>query len=116
MFYLDFFFAETLCIWVSHTMLMVSLQSSAQSRLAIQLMNSGNDQPEVTAVAVEPGFANYLQNEFLSLVPDEEKKPGLFLKRWVVFIRAFNSFVFLVVQSVFNFNSLQEQGENERSR
>ncbi|XP_018457757.1 paired amphipathic helix protein Sin3-like 5 [Raphanus sativus] len=55
--------------------------SSAQSRLAIQLMNSGNDQPEVTAVAVEPGFANYLQNEFLSLVPDEEKKPGLFLKR-----------------------------------
>nr|VDD29811.1 unnamed protein product [Brassica oleracea] len=54
--------------------------SSAQTRLAIQLMNSGNDQPEVTAVAVEPGFANYLQNEFLSLVPDEEK-PGLFLKR-----------------------------------
>ncbi|KAF2538502.1 hypothetical protein F2Q68_00019816, partial [Brassica cretica] len=56
--------------------------SSAQTRLAIQLMNSGNDQPEVTAVAVEPGFANYFQNEFLSLVPDEEK-PGLFLKRWV---------------------------------
>ncbi|CAG7861473.1 unnamed protein product [Brassica rapa] len=54
--------------------------SSAQTRLAIQLMNSGNDQPEVTAVAVEPGFANYLQNEFLSLVHDEEK-PGLFLKR-----------------------------------
>ncbi|KAF3566921.1 hypothetical protein DY000_02012915 [Brassica cretica] len=54
--------------------------SSAQTRLAIQLMNSGNDQPEVTAVAVEPGFANYFQNEFLSLVPDEEK-PGLFLKR-----------------------------------
>ncbi|KAG2302536.1 hypothetical protein Bca52824_031187 [Brassica carinata] len=54
--------------------------SSAQTRLAIQLMNSGNDQPEVTAVAVEPGFANYLQNDFLSLVADEEK-PGLFLKR-----------------------------------
>ncbi|CAH8387248.1 unnamed protein product [Eruca vesicaria subsp. sativa] len=54
--------------------------SSAQTRLTIQLMNSGNDQPEVTAVAVEPGFANYLQNEFLSLVPDEER-PGLFLKR-----------------------------------
>ncbi|RID44814.1 hypothetical protein BRARA_I01583 [Brassica rapa] len=54
--------------------------SSAQTRLSIQLMNSGNDQPEVTAVAVEPGFANYLQNEFLSLLPDEEK-PGLFLKR-----------------------------------
>ncbi|KAG2262189.1 hypothetical protein Bca52824_069268 [Brassica carinata] len=46
----------------------------------IQLMNNGNDQPEVTAVTVEPGFANYLQNDFLSLVPDEER-PGLFLKR-----------------------------------
>ncbi|KAL0736949.1 hypothetical protein Bca4012_013159 [Brassica carinata] len=54
--------------------------SSAQTRLAIQLMNNGNDQPEVTAVTVEPGFANYLQNDFLSLVPDEER-PGLFLKR-----------------------------------
>ncbi|KAF8106161.1 hypothetical protein N665_0146s0007 [Sinapis alba] len=54
--------------------------SSAQTRLAIQLMNIRNDQPEVTAVTVEPGFANYLQNDFLSLVPDEER-PGLFLKR-----------------------------------
>ncbi|KAG2288538.1 hypothetical protein Bca4012_030591 [Brassica carinata] len=54
--------------------------SSAQTRLAFQLMNNGNDQPEVTAVTVEPGFANYLQNDFLSLVPDEER-PGLFLKR-----------------------------------
>ncbi|CAF2133669.1 paired amphipathic helix protein Sin3-like 5 [Brassica napus] len=54
--------------------------SSAQTRLAIQLMNNGNDQPEVTAVTVEPGFANYLQNDFLSLLPDEEI-PGLFLKR-----------------------------------
>ncbi|KAF8081477.1 hypothetical protein N665_0884s0006 [Sinapis alba] len=54
--------------------------SPAQTRLAIQLMNSGNDQPEVTDVAMEPGFANYLQNDFLSLVPDEDK-PGLFLKR-----------------------------------
>ena len=73
-------------------MLMLSLQSSAQTRLAIQLMNSGNDQPEVTAVAVEPGFANYLQNEFLSLVPDEEK-PGLFLKR-LGYYKSFNSFVY----------------------
>ncbi|XP_010510993.1 PREDICTED: paired amphipathic helix protein Sin3-like 5 isoform X1 [Camelina sativa] len=54
--------------------------SSEQTRLSIQLMNSGNDQPEVTAVTVEPGFANYLQNDFLSFVRDEEK-PGLFLKR-----------------------------------
>jgi paired amphipathic helix protein Sin3a len=60
--------------------LQISVQSSAQTRLGIQLMNSWNDQPEVTAVTVEPGFANYLQNDFLSFVSDEEK-PGLFLKR-----------------------------------
>lgn len=67
---------------VSHTnlSLQICMQSSAQTRLSIQLMNNGNDQPEVTAVTVEPGFANYLQNDFLSLVPDEER-PGLFLKR-----------------------------------
>ncbi|CAA7047392.1 unnamed protein product [Microthlaspi erraticum] len=54
--------------------------ASAQTRLSIQLMNNGNDQPEVTAVTVEPGFANYLQTDFLSILPDEEKQ-GLFLKR-----------------------------------
>ncbi|CAN8244921.1 unnamed protein product [Cochlearia groenlandica] len=54
--------------------------SCAQTRLSIQLMSSGNDQPEVTAVTLEPGFANYLHSDFLSLVCDEEK-PGLFLKR-----------------------------------
>ncbi|KAL1218756.1 Paired amphipathic helix protein Sin3-like 5 [Cardamine amara subsp. amara] len=54
--------------------------SSAQTRLSIQLMNNGNDQPEVTAVTVEPSFANYLQEDFLSFVSDEEN-PGLFLKR-----------------------------------
>ena len=97
-------FAETLCIWLSH-MLMLSLQSSAQTRLSIQLMNSGNDQPEVTAVAVEPGFANYLQNEFLSLLPDEEK-PGLFLKRWDYY-KSFNSF-FLQLCKCIKLNSLQE--------
>lgn len=60
--------------------LQIFVQSSAQTRLSIQLMNRGNDKPEVTAVTVEPGFANYLQNDFLSFVSDEEK-PGLFLKR-----------------------------------
>ncbi|KAL0853783.1 hypothetical protein Bca101_058935 [Brassica carinata] len=68
---------RNLVYMVSHAN--VSLQSSARTRLAIQLMNSGNDQPEVTGVAMEPGFASYLQTDFLSLVPDEEK-PGCFLR------------------------------------
>ncbi|XP_023633198.1 paired amphipathic helix protein Sin3-like 6 isoform X2 [Capsella rubella] len=54
--------------------------SPANTRLSIQFMNCGNNQLEVTGVAMEPEFANYLQNEFLTPVNDEESH-GLFLKR-----------------------------------
>ncbi|GMJ13159.1 SIN3-like 4 [Hibiscus trionum] len=48
--------------------------------LSIQLMDYGHDKPEVTAVSMDPNFAAYLHNEFLS-VPKEKEKPGIFLKR-----------------------------------
>lgn len=48
-----------------------------ETSLSIQLMNS---HPEVTGAAMEPGFADYLQNDFLTSVNDEEKH-GVFLKR-----------------------------------
>ncbi|CAF2082401.1 unnamed protein product [Brassica napus] len=51
--------------------------SSVETSLSIQLMNS---HPEVTGAAMEPGFADYLQNDFLTSVNDEEKH-GVFLKR-----------------------------------
>ncbi|XP_010462623.1 PREDICTED: paired amphipathic helix protein Sin3-like 6 [Camelina sativa] len=54
--------------------------SSAKTRLSIQLMNCGNNQPEVAGVAMEPDFANYLQKKFLTSVNDDENH-GLFLKR-----------------------------------
>ncbi|XP_059648928.1 paired amphipathic helix protein Sin3-like 4 isoform X2 [Cornus florida] len=54
--------------------------SSAPTRLSIQLMDSGHDKPEVTAVSVDPNFAAYLYNDFLSVVP-EKKKSGIFLRR-----------------------------------
>ncbi|CAA7020729.1 unnamed protein product [Microthlaspi erraticum] len=54
--------------------------SSAETHLSIQLMNSGNIQPEVPGVAMEPSFADYLQNQFLTFDDDEEKH-GLYLKR-----------------------------------
>ncbi|VVA90834.1 unnamed protein product [Arabis nemorensis] len=54
--------------------------SSAETCLSIQLTNSWNNHPEKTGAAMEPGFADYLQNEFLTSVNDEEKH-GLFLKR-----------------------------------
>ncbi|CAN6884560.1 unnamed protein product [Brassica oleracea] len=53
------------------------IYSSVETSLSIQLMNS---HPEVTGTAMEPGFADYLQNDFLTSVNDEEKH-GVFLKR-----------------------------------
>ncbi|KNA15721.1 hypothetical protein SOVF_095600 isoform A [Spinacia oleracea] len=55
--------------------------SSSPTQLSIQLMEKGLEKPEVTAVSMEPNFSAYLQNEFLSVVPDKKEKPGIFLKR-----------------------------------
>uniref|UniRef100_A0A2P2MRA5 Paired amphipathic helix protein Sin3-like 4 n=1 Tax=Rhizophora mucronata TaxID=61149 RepID=A0A2P2MRA5_RHIMU len=54
------------------------------THLSIQLMDSGHDKPEVTAVSIDPNFAAYLHNDFLTVVPNKKKaKPGIFLKRFV---------------------------------
>ncbi|XP_039068905.1 paired amphipathic helix protein Sin3-like 4 isoform X2 [Hibiscus syriacus] len=55
--------------------------SSRPTCLSIQLMDYGHDKPEVTAVSMDPNFAAYLHNDFLSVVPEEKEKPGIFLKR-----------------------------------
>lgn len=55
--------------------------SSTPTHLSIQLMDFGHDKPEVTAVSMDPNFAAYLHNDFLSIVPDKKEKPGIFLKR-----------------------------------
>ncbi|XP_015575286.2 paired amphipathic helix protein Sin3-like 4 isoform X2 [Ricinus communis] len=54
---------------------------STPTHLSIQLMDFGHDKPEVTAVSMDPNFAAYLHNEFLSIVPDKKEKSGIFLKR-----------------------------------
>lgn len=59
----------------------VSLQSSAPTHLTIQLMDNGHDKPEVTAVSMDPNFAAYLHNDFLSV--NEKKKSAVFLRRSV---------------------------------
>lgn len=59
------------------------LQSSTPTCLSIQLMDYGHDKPEVTAVSMDPNFAAYLHNDFLSVVPREKEKPGIFLKRYI---------------------------------
>lgn len=45
-------------------------------------MDNGHDKPEVTAVSMDPNFAAYLYNDFLSVV-NEKKKSGIFLRRCV---------------------------------
>ncbi|KAM7252050.1 hypothetical protein ACFE04_023933 [Oxalis oulophora] len=55
--------------------------STAPASLSIQLMDYGQDKPEVTGVSMDPKFAAYFQNEFLTVVPDEKVKPGVYLDR-----------------------------------
>ncbi|KAK9277386.1 hypothetical protein L1049_006929 [Liquidambar formosana] len=55
--------------------------SSAPTHLSLQLMDYGHDKPEMTAVSMDPNFAAYLHNDFLSVVPDKKEKSGIFLKR-----------------------------------
>lgn len=43
-------------------------------------MDDGNEKPEVIAVSVDPNFATYLHNDFLSVVPGK-KESGIMLQR-----------------------------------
>ncbi|KAI3722352.1 hypothetical protein L2E82_33388 [Cichorium intybus] len=54
--------------------------SSGPSCLTIQLMDDGNEKTEVVAVSVDPNFATYLHNDFLSVVPGK-KESGIMLQR-----------------------------------
>ncbi|XP_074295941.1 paired amphipathic helix protein Sin3-like 4 isoform X3 [Silene latifolia] len=54
--------------------------SSSPTRLSIQLMEKCQDKPESTAVAMDPNFSAYLHEDFLSAVPDNKEKPGIFLR------------------------------------
>ncbi|XP_044493572.1 paired amphipathic helix protein Sin3-like 4 isoform X5 [Mangifera indica] len=54
--------------------------SSTPTHLSIQLMDNGHEKPEVTAVSMDPNFAAYLHNVFLS-IPGKKDKSGIFLKR-----------------------------------
>ncbi|XP_071706353.1 paired amphipathic helix protein Sin3-like 2 isoform X2 [Rutidosis leptorrhynchoides] len=54
--------------------------SSVPSRLTIQLMDDGNEKNEVISVSMEPNFANYLHDDFLSVVP-RKKESGIVLQR-----------------------------------
>lgn len=56
-------------------------QSCTPGHLSIQLMEFGNDKPEVAAVSLDPNFSDYLHNDFLSILPDKKDKSRIYLKR-----------------------------------
>lgn len=55
--------------------------SSSPTRLSIQLMDNGNEKPEMVAVSIEPNFAAYLYNDFLSVVSSRKESQGIMLQR-----------------------------------
>ncbi|KAM0058174.1 putative transcription regulator Others family [Helianthus debilis subsp. tardiflorus] len=54
--------------------------SSGPSHLTIQLMDDENEKAEMFAVSVDPSFAGYLHNDFLSVVT-ARKQSGVLLQR-----------------------------------
>ncbi|KAL4332622.1 hypothetical protein GQ457_07G016760 [Hibiscus cannabinus] len=55
--------------------------SSTPTRLSIQLMDYVNRKPEVMVVSMDPNFAAYLHDDFLSVVPEKKERRWIFLKR-----------------------------------
>ncbi|XP_064952006.1 paired amphipathic helix protein Sin3-like 3 [Musa acuminata AAA Group] len=56
-------------------------QSSHVTRLSIQLMEYGQEKPELTAISLDPNFSAYLYNDLLSSVSDRKGAQGVFLGR-----------------------------------
>ncbi|GMH19034.1 hypothetical protein Nepgr_020875 [Nepenthes gracilis] len=55
--------------------------SYSNAQLSTQLMDSGNEKPEVVAVSMDPNFSAYLLNEFLSVVSGKKEPHGIMLQR-----------------------------------
>ncbi|EOA33276.1 hypothetical protein CARUB_v10019668mg [Capsella rubella] len=54
---------------------------STPAKLSIQLLDCGHDKPDVTSISMDPTFATYLQNVFLSNQPNVKENPQIYLRR-----------------------------------
>jgi hypothetical protein len=61
-----------------------NLQHSDPTELTIQLMEYGNEKPELTAVSFDPTFSPYLYNGYLSSIDDTKLVDDVFLRRYVL--------------------------------
>ncbi|KAF3625274.1 Paired amphipathic helix protein Sin3-like 1 [Capsicum annuum] len=55
--------------------------TSSPTHLSMQLMDNGGDKSEVVAVAVDPNFAGYLHNDYLSVKHGKKESSAVLLKR-----------------------------------
>ncbi|VVA94715.1 unnamed protein product [Arabis nemorensis] len=59
----------------------IECKLSTPAKLSIQLMCDGLGKPDATAVSMDPTFAAYLHNDFLSIKPNAKENPRIYLKR-----------------------------------
>ncbi|XP_022845041.1 paired amphipathic helix protein Sin3-like 2 isoform X1 [Olea europaea var. sylvestris] len=55
--------------------------TSSPTRLSIQLMDDGNEKSEVVPVSVDPDFADYFYNDYLSVTNGRKESSSVMLKR-----------------------------------
>lgn len=66
------------------------LQSSSPPRLSIQLMDNVIEKPEAFAVSMDPSFAAYLHNDFLSAFNGKKETHGIALQRYTFWLNGFS--------------------------
>lgn len=71
----------TICSHVFFFFPIFSWQSSSPSRLSIQLMDNVIEKPEAFAVTMDPNFAAYLLNDFLSAFLGKKEPHAVVLRR-----------------------------------
>ncbi|CAF2061848.1 BnaC06g24960D [Brassica napus] len=59
----------------------IECEISAPTTLSIQLLDYGHDKPDVTSISMDPTFAAYLQNQFLSSQAKVKENPRIYLNR-----------------------------------
>ncbi|KAL1218966.1 Paired amphipathic helix protein Sin3-like 3 [Cardamine amara subsp. amara] len=59
----------------------IECKSPTPAKLSIQLMCNGLDKADVTSVSIDPNFAAYLHNDFLSIQSDARENRRIYLKR-----------------------------------
>lgn len=79
--FVDSVYHENACVFLHDDNIYRFEYSSSPSRLSIQLMDSGSEKPEVVAVSMDPNFAAYLHNDFLSSRPSKKEPLGIMLQR-----------------------------------